>query len=167
MRIHRTFRHRADQAAIRSMRSCRGVNLLEFALVLMFFFTLIFCLFDFCWLLFAEMNMQDAVREAGRYASTGQHVTSPSGSTLSRNDSITQVLHSLDVSANITSVNISSVSGGAGSAGAPGDTVTIQAVCSLPFLTGFIRPFFGGSNAFTFTVSSTFKNEPFPPSQTK
>lgn len=168
MRHYRTFRASREVRKLGppAIRSSRGVSVLEFALVCMLFFLLIFCLFDYCWLLFAEMNMQDAVREAARYASTGQHVTSPSGATLSRNDSIIQVLNSLDMSATITNVNISSVEGGVGSAGGPGDTVTIQVNCMLPFLTGFISPFFGNSSSLSFTVSSTTKNEPFPSSQT-
>jgi Flp pilus assembly protein TadG len=173
MRSYRTFRtsrgiHKPGSPA---PRSDLGQAVMEFALVAMLFFVIVFCLFDFCWLLFAEMNMQDAVREAGRYASTGQHVTSSSGSLLSRNASIIQVLDSLDMGTTITNVAISSIpsTGGAvqtGSAGGPNDTVTIQATCSLPFLTGFISQFFGNSSSFNFTVSSTFKNEPFPSSQT-
>jgi Flp pilus assembly protein TadG len=134
----------------------------------MFFFLLCFAVVDFSWLLFSQMNMQDAVREAGRYAATGQHLPDPNNpkSTLSRDASITQVLEQSAEGTQIVSVNISSLTGGAGSAGGPNDTVTIQAVCQIPALTTSIGKFFGNDNMFHYTVSSTFKNEPFPSSQT-
>jgi Flp pilus assembly protein TadG len=154
--------------ALKRNESCRGQTLVEFALVSMSFFLLAFALIDFSWLLFNQMNMQDAVREAGRYAATGQHLPDPNnpGNSLSRIASITQTLNSLKVGANIDSLVISSANGGVGSAGGPSDTVTIKAQCDLPLLTTAIGKFFGSDNKFHFTVSSTFKNEPFPSSET-
>ena len=55
-------------------QSCRGQALVEFTLVAMFFFLLAFATIDFSWLLFNQMDMQDAVREAARCASTGYHI---------------------------------------------------------------------------------------------
>lgn len=148
-------------------QSCRGQALVEFTLVAMFFFLLVFAAMDFCWLLFNQMNVQNAVREAARYASTGNHVvTNPAtGATLTRVASITQILDQAAVGTNIQSIVISSASGGSGSAGGPGDTVTIKAVCSVPLLTTALSSFFSG-NKFNFTVSASFKNEPFPATQT-
>jgi len=169
MRLHR-IRRNADPrraACFATDASCRGQALVETAVVLLSFFVLAFALVDFSWLLFNQMNMQDAVREAGRYAATGNHMLNPNtGSDYSRIDSITQVLDYYKVGANIDNVAISSITGGAGSAGGPGDTVTITATCDVPLLTFAIGRFFGTDNKFHFTVSSTFKNEPFPASQT-
>jgi Flp pilus assembly protein TadG len=146
---------------------CKGQALPEFALVAMTFFLLAFALIDFSWLMFNQMNMQDAVREAGRYASTGNHYapdpTTP-GVTLNRVDSITHMLNQAAAGTNCTPV-ISSSSGGVGSAGLPSDTVTITANCAIPMLTTAIGSFFGTDNKYHFTVSSTFKNEPFSPTQ--
>lgn len=148
-------------------RSCQGQALFEIAVVLMTFFLFTFALMDFSWLMFNQMNMQDAVREAGRYAATGNHLTNPAGGTFDRYTSITNVLDSAATnSAYITGVTISSVAGGAGSAGGPGDTVTITAVCAIPMLTTSIGKFFGTDNKYHFTVRASFKNEPFPPSAT-
>jgi Flp pilus assembly protein TadG len=144
---------------LKGNESCRGQALPEFALVAMTFFLLAFAVIDFSWLMFNQMNMQDAVREAGRYASTGNYVPS---TTPSRIASITQVLNQSAAGTNIENVVISSASGGVGSAGGPGDTVTITATCDVPLLTPVIGQFFGSSSQFQFTVSSTFKNEPFP-----
>ena len=70
--------------------------MVEFALVAMTFFLLAFALIDFSWLMFSQMNMQDAVREAGRYAATGNSVSG-----LSRVASITQVLDQAANAANV------------------------------------------------------------------
>jgi len=133
----------------------------------MFFFLLAFAAIDFSWLLFNQMNMQDAVREAVRYASTGNHLPNPGvpGTNLSRVASIDQVLTQAAVGTKIQSIVISSVAGGVGSAGGPGDTVTVTAICDVPLLTTALGSFFSG-NQFNFTVSATFNNEPFPSSQT-
>jgi hypothetical protein len=118
--------------------------------------------------MFNQMNVQDAVREAGRFAATGNHVTGPNGSTLSRVDSITQVLNNnaFGSGASVQSVAISSVVGGPGSAGGPGDTVTITATCAVRTLTMYIGQMFSPDSRYHFTASATFKNEPFLPSQT-
>ena len=52
-------------------QSSRGQALIEFSLVALTFFILVFALIDFSWLFFNQMMMQNAVREAARYASTG------------------------------------------------------------------------------------------------
>ena len=64
-----------------------------------------------------------------------------------------------------TPVSISSLAGGSGSAGAPGDTVTIFLTTNLPLMTSLVAQFFH-NGTFTFTTSATFKNEAFPPNQT-
>ncbi len=168
---------RTGLPTLKGNQSCRGQALVEFTLVAMFFFLLAFATMDFCWLLFNQMNMQDAVREAARYASTGGHVpdpSGPSGSTLSRAASITTILNQSAAAGgtNISTIVISSATGGvcnsssvgpqpAGCAGQPGDIVTIQATCNVPLLTTALAGFFTG-NQFTFIVRASFKNEPFP-----
>ena len=147
--------------------SCRGQTLIEFALVAMIFLTLAFALIDFSYLMFNQMNMQDAVREAARYAATGNSI-----GTLSRVASIIQVLDEHASAANVQgcTVSISNSAGSVGpngslNAGGPGANVTITAACGIPLMTATTGSFFAG-NTFYFTVSSTFKNEPFSASQT-
>jgi Flp pilus assembly protein TadG len=134
----------------------------------MFFFVLVFGAIDFSWLLFNQMNIQDAVREAARYASTGNHLPDPNnpGSNLSRIASIDQIFANAAVGAVCPAPTVSSVAGGVGSAGGPGDTVTIAATCKVPLMTFALANLFPG-NQFNFTVSASFNNEPFPSSQTK
>lgn len=163
-------------------RSCRGQSLVELAIVLIPFFFLVFGVIDFSWALFNQMNVQDAVREAGRYASTGNHLTDSKGNPIARTASIVQVLDSYAIGSGVSiqTVQISSVYGGSstysegsgtmtgavGAAGGPGDTVTITATCAAPMLTTFIGKFFASDSRYHFNASSTFKNEPFLPNQT-
>lgn len=155
---------------LKGTKFCKGQTLIEVALVLMTFFVLAFALIDFSWLMFSLMNIQDAVREAGRYASTGNLIAGPNGSNLSRIASITQILDDAAVGGNITNctVAVSSVSATTGattnnSAGGPNDTVTVTATCAIPLLTPGIGKWFPVGNAFKFSASSTFVNEPFSP----
>jgi hypothetical protein len=75
-----------------------------------------------------------------------------------------QAAAGLNVSSN--SINISSVKGGAGSAGGPGDIVTISTTNTVQMLTPVIAPFFKPNGTYNVTVSVSFKNEPFPAAQT-
>lgn len=148
-------------------QSCRGQALVEFTLVAMFFFLLAFATIDFSWPLFNQMDMQDAVREAARVASTGYHMpnSNPDLPPLGRIATVNQILNQSPMASDMQTVTISSVGGGVGSAGGPGDTVTVTVNCSVPLLTYALQNLFTGS-AFKFTVSATFKNERFPAADT-
>src|ERR1035441_10529667 len=73
--------------------STGGTSRLEFALVAPMVFILLFAVFDFARLFYVEMNLQNAVREAGRFGVTGSHLSDPNhpGQNLSRVNSIIQV----------------------------------------------------------------------------
>lgn len=149
-------------------RTSEGQTLFEFALVFMVFIFLVFGVFDFGHLFFVRMNVENAVQEAARFASTGNHLPDPnnSGKNLSRVDSILATLDSDALGADITNVQVSSVNGGKGSAGGPGDTETIAVTASVPMLTPMIASLFP-QGKYTFTSSVTIQNEPFPVSSTK
>ncbi len=63
---------------IRSSRlgMAKGQTMAEFAGVSLFFFALLFAIIDYGWAFFAKMNIQQAVDDGGRYASTGQETGS-------------------------------------------------------------------------------------------
>jgi len=130
------------------------------------FFLLFFGIIDCARLIYTQNSLQFALREAGRYATTGNHLPDPSnpGQNLSRVDSIIQVA-SQTAGRQLTGITIRSAQGGSGNAGGPGDTVTITLTYDLPLATPIIGRFFP-NGIYHFTVSTTFKNEPFPPSQT-
>jgi hypothetical protein len=114
-----------------------------------------------------ETTLQNAVRQGGRYASTGNHQPDPlhPGQNLSRVNSIILVAQQAAMGLNVSNIQISSLAGGAGSAGGPGDTVTLSLTSNVKLLTPIIAHFFT-NGTYTFSVSVSFKNEPFPPSST-
>jgi Flp pilus assembly protein TadG len=137
--------------------------LVEFALVAPLFFLLLFGVLDFGRLFNTQITLQNALREAGRFAVTGQSLPG-----LSRVDSIIQKAQQASgMTLNPSDIQISSTStnAGPGRAGGPGDTVTISLSYDLHLLTPIIGKFFP-NGVYHFTVSTTFKNEPFSPSQT-
>jgi Flp pilus assembly protein TadG len=148
-----------------------GQATVEFAVVVPLFLLLVFGVFDFGRLFFTQMTVQHAVREAGRFAVTGNHQTDPNNprQTLSRVDSIIQVAKNAAAGIDLSGIQISSVNGGhkgLGRAGGPGDTVTISFTVSLKLITPIISRLFGPDGVYTFTASTSFKNEPFPQQQT-
>ena len=150
-------------------RSEEGVAVIEFALMFLVFAFLIFAIFDFGHLFFVEMDAQNALQEAARYGSTGNHLPDPNnpGSYLSRATSITDTLQNENIASavNFSNIQISSLSGGSDSAGGPGDMLTITATVSMPLMTPLIARLFPNGQ-YIFTASVTVKNEPFLPSQT-
>lgn len=153
-----------------SLKSNGGQSLVEFALVAPLFFLLIFGVLDLGRVLFTQMTLQHALRQAGRYAVTGNHLpgTDPNtGNPYTRVNSIKQIAQNSAAGLNVnsSSIIISSVSGGNGSAGGPQDTVTVSLTTTLKLITPFIGRYFG-PNGYTFTVATTFRNEPFPRANT-
>lgn len=137
--------------------------MVEFALIAPLFLLLVCGVIDYGRLFFTQSSLEDAVQEAGRYASTGN-----SQSGLTRLQSIEAVLQQAAVGMNvpIQNIQISSFTNGAwvpGSAGGPGDTVAITVTMGMKLLTPMIGHHFP-NGIYTFTASTTFQNEPFPTS---
>jgi Flp pilus assembly protein TadG len=151
----------------RRFKSMRGQTILEFALVFPLFVLLVFGLMDFGRLFYLQMTLQEAVQQAGRYAVTGNHAPDPNNPSqnLSRVNSIILAAQQAAPGINFTNISISSQRGGPGSAGGPGDIVTVSFSTSMPLMTPMITALFP-SGAYNFTVSATFMNEPFPAGST-
>ena len=163
--------------------SAKGQDMVEFAMVASLFFLLLFAVMDYGWLMFAQLNVQQAVDDGGRYASTGQE-PSP-GNRLSNIISFIQneiSVPNVNVAQNIIVCSLangapagtkptcyngspSSNPSGSDAAGSPSATVTITLTTNLPLMTPLIAKYFTGG-VYTFTSSSTFKNESFSPSNT-
>jgi len=146
----------------------RGQSLTEFALVAPLVFLLVFGIIDFGRLFFTEVTLQNALREAGRFAVTGRHLPNPGnpGVNLSRVDSIIQIATQAAQGLDVSNIQISSPQGGAGRpAGGPSETVVISLTTSVKLMTPIIATFFGPNGSYKFTVSTTFRNEPFDPGQ--
>jgi Flp pilus assembly protein TadG len=145
----------------------RGTSVVEFALIAPTVFLLLFAVFDFARLFYVETTLQNAVRVAGRYGATGNHLPDPQhqGQTLSRVNSMIQIAQQAAMGISTSNIQISSVGGGSGSAGGPGDTLTVSLTTNLQLITPIVGKFFN-NGTYTFTVSVSFKNEPFSPSNT-
>jgi Flp pilus assembly protein TadG len=130
---------------------------------------------DFGYLLFARATMQNAVRTAARYAVTGNcGANGGAGSNCfvngpqDRLNVILQTVNTFCFSVQPVTVSVQCVQGycpgyagqGGNNAGGPGDTVKVSATYTYHPIV--IAKFFSGG-AYTFTVSSSFKNEAFAP----
>jgi Flp pilus assembly protein TadG len=152
---------------LRRFRSEEGHSILEFAFAALLFFFLMCAVFDFGHLFFVEMDVQNALQEAARYGSTGNHLPNPNvaGQTLSRVTSIIDTLENDAWGVNVSNIQISSLNGGSNSAGGPGDLLTVSTTVSMPLMTPLIAQLFPNGQ-FTFSSSVTIMNEPFLPSDT-
>ena len=83
---------------------------------------------------------------------------------LTRVASIKQVARQAAAGLDVSAIDVSSANGG-GNAGGPGQVVTISLTYTVKFTTPIIGQFFQNGK-WSSTVHTTFKNEPFPPSQT-
>lgn len=145
-------------AALR--RADAGSTLLEFAFATAVFLLLIISILDFSYLYLYKMELQNAVRQAGRYAITGQALPS-----MNRYSSILQTVSNLSSGlANSGNTTVCSASEGCGSAGGPGDVVTVTVTYPYHLHTPLMRVFFTNGQ-YTIKVSSSFTNEAFPPGQ--
>ncbi len=148
----------------RAFRSRSGQSLVEFALVAPLFFLLVFGITDFGRLFFTQETLQFALREAGRYAVTGQQMQNSSGAYLSRVESIKQVAmqKAIGLISDENSIQISSPQGGSATpSGGPNQTVVISLTTQLHLITPMIGRYFGSDGIYQFTVQTTFRNEPF------
>ena len=146
---------------------CRrqGQALVETALTFVVFMLLVFGILDFARLFFVHLTMQHALRVAGRYAATGNHLTTAQGTPMARTNSIMQVAQNAAMGLPLTTIQFTSQSFGSGSAGGPCDTVTLALGCNVQLLTPLVSRFFS-NGVYRFNASMTYRNEPFPPAQT-
>jgi len=147
--------------------STDGNAIVEFAIVVPVFLLLILACVEFAYIFNVQLTLQNSVRTAGRYAITGNHLPDPlhSGQNLSRVASITQVAQQAACGISVSGITISSVVGGSGNAGGPGDTVTISVTSNIPVVAPLVAQFFHNGQ-YTATAKVSFRNEPFPPANT-
>ena len=146
-----------------------GQTLVEFAISLSIFLLLVLGVIDFGYLYSTKVTLQNAVRQGGRYAITGECITGSDGScSQTRYNSILQTVENASLGRlNSSQISITCQDEGGGcpnGAGGPGDVVTITVTYPYNFMTGPIGKFFP-SKSYTLTISSTFTNEIFQPSQ--
>jgi Flp pilus assembly protein TadG len=157
----------ASAAPGESRRRPRGSTLVEFAVVCPMLLLIVLGIMDFGRLFFTQLTLQHALREAGRFAVTGNKLPNPSNPSqnLPRVDSIKAVAQQSAAGLDLTNIKITSKKGGTNHAGAPTDTVTISLTTHVKLLTPIVAKFFP-DGAHKITASTTFKNEPFHPGNT-
>jgi hypothetical protein len=143
----------------------RGVSAVETALAVPLLLLLVFGTVDLGRVLFGHLTLQHAVREAGRFAVTGRTLNGTRGDH-PRLDSVIKIVVEDAQPFPLTAgdVHVSSVYGGTGSAGGPGDVVTISVSYPIRMLTPMIGKCFD-EGRFVVRVASTFRNEFFPQTQ--
>ncbi len=150
-----------------------GQALVEVAISLSIFLLLAMGTIDFAFMFNHKLTLQNAVRQAGRYAITGQCITGANGTcSLTRLNSVISTLETasmglINPSNEASVVTILCTDGGGGCpnpAGGPKDTITIQVAYPYNFITPLIAPFFH-NRPLTINVSASFANEEFPQGQ--
>lgn len=170
-----------------------GQTMVEFALVGAVFLLLVFGMFDLAYYFYGRVTLQNAVRQAARYAITGNCGSGSScfGNNGSAGDRVSTLITTVvnysfglvtcngwsgsycTASSNVA-ITCQPASGsgscsnlyqdGANNAGGPEDTIIITAtyVWNPLFIPNFVpRGWFPTS--YSYSVSSAFKNEQFPP----
>lgn len=150
----------------RLVRARSGNSMVEFALILPLFLLLTLGVLDFGRLFWTQETLSYALREAGRYAVTGQHMTSTNGTVESRVQLIINVAQQYSAGINVSQITVNTLNPATGGvtsnyAGGGGETVVISLTTGLKLLTpvGVYFP----NNTYTFTTSTEFRNEPFNP----
>jgi Flp pilus assembly protein TadG len=149
-------------------RNDSGQTLVEVAISLSVFLMLVLGTIDFGYMFSTKLTLQNAVRQAGRYAITGRCLTNPDGSCQqTRYNSIIQTVEDVSLGlAKPSEIVLTCTPNGGGcpnQAGGPGDIITITVIHPYNFMSGPIGALL--HNTITLTVSSAFQNEAFLPSQ--
>jgi len=163
---------RCERVAVILKPNAKGVATVEFAFTALILLVLIMAIVDFSYIFFVNLTMQHAVRDGARYAATGQSNLDldPQGTAQDRCDAAVVrikaasmgffdqagavvVFKTVNNDGSITQVP-------ANSCAAAGQIIVITLNCELPLITPLIQSFFP-NGVYTFSVSSTMKNEAF------
>jgi Flp pilus assembly protein TadG len=141
----------------------KGQVIVEFTLVALFFFTLLFGIVEFSHLFYTRANLQHALREAGRLMVTGQGFSASNPNArlqLMQQKFCDQLIGTGLSCANINAhFAVTCVGGCAQPGGGPSQTVTVTVNFSKGWFTPLLNNIVGGPVGLT--VSTTWKNEPF------
>ena len=148
-------------------RRDNGQTLVEFAVVVIVFFTTLFTIMDFAMMFYVNQTMQHAVRAGSRMA-----IVNPGSNCRAAiiANIRTQSMGFYDKNVGTRTPTISSQTLGAytniigtpitnGSCGTPQEPITVSLTYTWPIMTPFIKPLFTNGQ-YTFTVKATVVNEP-------
>ena len=156
--------------SLKSIKCQGGQAVVELTLSFLIFLTIFYAIIEFSHLLYTKVSLQNALRSAGRYMITGRTGQDTDGNDIPRN----QMIHNVFCS-NLFAVGIPCPSGSdfqficldpppatACSGGKPDQTVMVTVNLAKPALIPFFSQFFP-SGGVPFTLSTTWRNEPFSP----
>jgi Flp pilus assembly protein TadG len=151
--------------SIRRLGDAKGANLVEAAIVTPLLLLLTLGIVDFSAMFYAYLALEHGVSQATRLAITGQTLNDPSGTAMSRQNSIIQRMRETtptltlpDAAFAFSSMRPPAGTWNNGSLGGPGDIGRVTVTYTWTFMTPLIRPFFP-SGQVVLRVSSTMKNE--------
>ena len=152
---------------LESNRDQRGQAVVELTLGFLLFFSIFMATVEFSHLLYTKVTLQHALRSAGRYMITGQTSKDGSGANIARSDAIHNVFCANVIATGLQCPNLGPnftfvcLEGPCSQpAGGPNQTVLATVTLSKRSMTPFFSQFFP-TGGVTFTVTSTWKNEPF------
>ncbi len=143
----------------RLRRRERGSAIVELALVITMLMILFSAVFEFGRFYYSRLTLQHAVREAARFAVTGNVLNDVQGNPMTRVASIKQVIldKALGLNVDVNQISINPPGGGL-----PGEVVNITSVFRYDFVVPPVKQFFPPGYV-DFTISMAMKNEPFFP----
>jgi Flp pilus assembly protein TadG len=150
------------------IRSSRGANLVEMAMIVPLLLLLTFAMLDFSTVLYVYLSLENGISQATRYGVTGQQMDDPAhpGNLLSREDSIKKAMQDATPTLVIDDTGYTfqhlAVGGStwlAGSGG-PNEITKVSLNYRWSFFTPLLKPFFNNGQI-NLRVTSTMKNESF------
>jgi hypothetical protein len=154
--------------SLTSIRGQRGQAVVELTFAFLIFMTVFYAIIEFSHLLYTKVTLQNALRSAGRYMVTGRTGKDGDGNDIPRD----QMIHNV-FCANIIAVGVPCPSGSnfqftcldppapSCSGGEPEQTVMVTVNLAKPALIPFFSQFFP-TGGVPFTLSTTWRNEPYP-----
>ncbi|HWP59928.1 MAG TPA: TadE family protein [Candidatus Acidoferrales bacterium] len=146
----------------------RGQTVVEFSLVALFFFILLFAIIEFAHLFYVRLTVRHAIGDAGRFMVTGRTLTDGSGNPIPREEAIERTFEKwlIGTGAGLQGFVLTCQDGSPCSGGTAEETVTLTATFHKPLFIAYFGNFFGGSNGcpkghLCFSMSTTWRNEPF------
>lgn len=147
-----------------------GVAAVEFGLVALLFFSVLFSIIDWSYLFFTNLSMQHAVREGARYAVVGRSDLAPDDRPGDRCAAVKQKIREqswglYDRTGSTTTFKTINAAGniitlGSGSCYGAGQLIVVEVESHVAALTPFVRPFFNATGGeYQFKVAATMKNE--------
>jgi Flp pilus assembly protein TadG len=151
----------------------KGSSAVEFALTLPIFIILVIGIIEFGWYYFVQHTLQYATREGMRLALVGRTINNPSGTPMSREDSIITTIRnnatlavkpasSVTVSIYPVSASFTDPTGWETQqdAGDPGQYMRVRSRYNYKFFTPLIGGFFSGGGI-VIQAEGTYRNELF------